>query len=745
MWAGKAPRRSSEVQLVLTLALLSSLSLVAILPARAAAGDSVPLPGASVTASSQDIFSTGSYASAASGADGSYTLHIYVNGTQTVDVEASGSGPYLSSGETLTVSPGSDLSNASLTLQRGGVLSGRVTSPSGAPVRGALVTASTAGVGASNSTCFLTTSSDVTDLAGLYWIDDLCSGTYNVEVVPGFAAGVSPDGQTPGPDYAYSFPGFLRQTSSAVSVTAGEASSLNVVLSNQSGAIQGRVLGPSGQALSGVGVRVEPVSGQGLTSQVTSATNESGYYEIANNLPSGSYNVSLFSTGPSHFLVTGSKVVSVTSGRITNGADFRLGSTSAVISGTVTDAAGTPLAGYEVQAESSNFETVSNATDSSGHYVLSGGMATGVYNVTASPGSRSALPFDELGEATVSGVSATEGEQSTVNIVIHPASAIIVGTVTDGATGSPVAGAQVGATTGPFPGSANVTDSNGNYLLRVVVPYGANPDYAVLTVNATGFEPVTLGDIYTGSVQLSPGQRTTEDVALTPAAPTPNSSPNAIISGTIEAQTVDMNPPERTTEWQVPSYVHSPSVSSVAVVTTDSDLGFVDLFDGRVGAYVNGPVGVQADLTVAVSTELMTGPWTATVDGSQLSAQVVSQNSTYTLLKVGYPGGQHFIEFAGSSSGVASTTSSTTERGGSTSQSSTTSVLSSVTSGSAASTTAGGAQGGQSWILWVVVVLVVILVAGWLVRRRSSRGEAKGPRGGQSPPAPPPSVGRLAS
>jgi hypothetical protein len=158
-------------------------------------------------------------------------------------------------------------------------------------------------------------------------------------------------------------------------------------------------------------------------------TNATGYYSMVSGLGTGNYTVTAYS-GLSFNMTS----ALVTAGQETSGVDLQLAVTppapSGIITGRVTDInTGDPIPDATVTASGS--EGYGSAdTDTNGDYVISSGLGTGTYDVSASaPGYQ---------DQSIADVSVTENEvTSGVNFqmsLIPPAQS---GTITGTVTGAP--------------------------------------------------------------------------------------------------------------------------------------------------------------------------------------------------------------------------------------------------------------------------------------------------------------------
>jgi hypothetical protein len=277
------------------------------------------------------------------------------SGTYTVDVMATG---YLDANTTANVTVGQTTSGVNFYLNLSGEITGKVTdSVSSAPLQDIFVYASSGSFGFYGET----------DSNGDYTIaTDLGTGTYNVTAL---------------------YPtDYITGEVTGVSVTAGTITpGINLAL-NRSGIISGRITAsPSGAPLANVSVDAASSNYQ-YSGYATS--NATGYYSIVSGLGSGNYTVlASYSKNGSYGYNETSDVI-VTAGSETPNIDMQIAVTapppSGIITGTVTDASTSkPIEDASVSAEGIN-GSGSAYTDANGNYVISEGLGTGSYNVTAS-------------------------------------------------------------------------------------------------------------------------------------------------------------------------------------------------------------------------------------------------------------------------------------------------------------------------------------------------------------------------
>ncbi len=277
----------------------------------------------------------------------------------------------------IRVTAGSITTNVNVALNRSATISGTVTDSvssavlSGISIYAVMASGDVAAYGTTNS-------------SGKYTLNtNLASGTYNVTTL---------------------FPtGHLDKTVSGVAVVSGNQYTVNLAL-DPSGILSGRVT----STLSGAPIAGATVTATSGGSFGFATTNSTGYYRIADGLKTGSYTVFAsygggFGTVPA---------VSVTQGQETANVNVQVTLTpSGIISGTITNSTGAPLASALVEANGLS-GSGSDLTDSSGNYVIDTGLLPGTYTVNAS----------KTGYNTVSqaGVAVTLNQVTTVNLQLTP-------------------------------------------------------------------------------------------------------------------------------------------------------------------------------------------------------------------------------------------------------------------------------------------------------------------------------------
>lgn len=491
------------------------------------------LGGVCVSATSTD--SGAGRGSTRTASDGTYTISdgLYTDSYR-IDFDPScerfGSSPYLSeyfagaerasAAAPVSATAGQTSAGIDASLQTSAKISGTVTeATSGSPIAGVCVTATPTGTGVG-------TGSARTAGNGTYTISTgLSTGSYAVEFDPSCEHEFSQS-------FAGQFYDEVATVSGATLVSAtaeATVSGINAAL-KAPGTLTGTVTDAAhGSPLSDVCV---DASSDGAGSGYESVSTDSeGAYSIT-GLPAGSYKVEFVPGcgGTSEYATQlygeedGRPPVSVTisSGATTAGVNAALG-LSGTISGTVTDG-GTPQEGVCVDVSSiEGPDSPSTTTAANGTYTVAG-LQPGTYTVEFDPscgGFTNAADLPQFYEGAAApgeakpvsvGAGATIGG---VDAELQPAGSIS-GTVTDGASGSPMAGVCVTAspdTNGAADRTAS-TAADGTYTVHGL----AAGNYTV------EFDPTCNGTVASADAaefyESAESQTTATPVAVTSGAGT---------------------------------------------------------------------------------------------------------------------------------------------------------------------------------------------------------------------------------
>lgn len=316
------------------------------------ASPGVALSGAIVTA-----YGSNGSGYAMTNANGQYLINAGLkSGTYTVMAVKDG---YVNAQtEDVAVAVGSETSGVTIYMNRSGGISGKVTdSVSGLGIPNISVMAMPfSGTGTYYGAA-------LTDVAGNYRITmNLGPTDYNVSVL-------LPNG-------------YASKSQGPVTVAPGYmTTNVNLAL-DRSGIISGRVTTLGNQPLSNL--TVTAVSSGGGFNFGSDQTNATGHYRIDSGLGNGTYIV---------MVVSGSAFdqafADVTAGSETPNVDLQLNITpppaSGIIMGRVTDTSSKAIADAHVVADGINPGSYGDAyTDEDGYYVISDGLATDTYTVSAS-------------------------------------------------------------------------------------------------------------------------------------------------------------------------------------------------------------------------------------------------------------------------------------------------------------------------------------------------------------------------
>ncbi len=277
--------------------------------------------------------------------------------------------------------------------------------------------------------------------------------------------------------------GYITGKRDFVTVTAGNTTSGMDIDLQASGGISGTVTDEtSGNPINGTSIYANLSNGTGAFGWYGTTASD-GKYLIATNLPTGTYNVSIF-LAPDGY-IRNMTTANVVAGIETKNTDVQL-ARSGILSGKVMAPNGTGLFGISVTAFSSGFTNFGTATtDVSGNYRIATGLATGNYTVMAS----GAGNFTQYGGLTPAPVPVTASlETSGINMELTPVttppipSGTITGRITD-QSNNPIRGADITAS-GSNGTGFGTSDSNGYY--NVSSGLGTGNDYNV-SVTASGY------------------------------------------------------------------------------------------------------------------------------------------------------------------------------------------------------------------------------------------------------------------
>jgi protocatechuate 3,4-dioxygenase beta subunit len=376
----------------------------------------------------------------------------------------------------------------STALAAGGQITGTVTGPTGAPVAGVVVVASSAATQATYAT--------TTWVDGTYVIPGLpAAASYTVEFEPS-AGGLS------FADVYYD--GKSALDADAVAVTDGHPTSGIDAQLRVGGEVDGTVSDPTGAPVAGVEVRLSP---DGSYTWTELSTDAAGRYTFT-NVPAGRYTVAFLT--PLNATISyvsqyydgkdlaSADVVVVTDGASASGIDATLQPLGTIV-GTVTGAQGHALAGAEVSATGAGSTQYVNA-DADGRYMING-LPGGSYAVTFQAAGYVAAHYHQNSwAAPADPVSVTDGQVTPGIDAQLQLGGRISGRVTD-TQGNSLAGAYVALEDDPAGHSAQVGADGtytisevepGAYKVHFVAPPGLFDQYYSGAASAAAAAPVTV-------------------------------------------------------------------------------------------------------------------------------------------------------------------------------------------------------------------------------------------------------------
>ncbi|MDI9644739.1 MAG: carboxypeptidase-like regulatory domain-containing protein [Candidatus Verstraetearchaeota archaeon] len=552
---------------------------------------SYPVPSAWISVSGEH----GYYAQVAA-ADGTFLFdNSLPAGNYTAVVGAPG---FMYRKINLTIVAGQTTNLGDILLNPSARIEGRVVGPGGAPIPNVALLLQKQ----DNSS----TSYAVSDQAGNFvFNENISTGTYRIS--------------------SFFAEGYIDGTLQGISVVEGQTTSNVTLQLARSAVIAGTVKGFDNTPIPGA---IVLVSSPTVYFMGSGTTDSNGFFNISNNIPTGTYNVSvLYGEFPGYiYSDLDPKQVSAVAGQ-TSTVNFVL-ERSASISGTVTYSDGTPAEGVNVFAMGDGGYADAE-TDEYGHYTINRDLRVGDYTVMAD--------YDYFNSKEV---SITEEGQAVAGIdfVIEgspPKKGYISGTVTS--SGSPIEGAEVYANRTFL----DFSRANGTYLIEV--EWTEEGDTAVfnVTAEATGYYAasrfpvtVTAGDttpgvdfsltkIPTGSLAgrvvsgiAPPKQSATLTIQYSPTGTTLRAGDMVTITGSL-------NPPRSgpaTLYWSINSsgFIH---FTNETITSGSFSRNF--WFESGPGEYAIKLVWAGDDLYYSAESNVLTI--------SVLPAQVQKQNATLTL------------------------------------------------------------------------------------------------------------------
>ncbi len=389
-----------------------------------------------------------------------------------------------------------------LTTKSRGRIAGQVTDRAGQPIKGICVVALSRNAEEARLV--------VTDKSGFYRTGKTRSGRYEVVFEPGcgnkgnWIAQVYRNSENPA-------------KYKAVTVAVGRTTSGIDARLRPGGEISGTVTGPAGRKLSDVCILSASVRDRPIYQFTPIGLSKRGSYHV-HGMPPGRYRVQFTPCSvDSPYLAVwwrdaaterGAKVITVRSGHPVSGIDQVL-PLGGKITGTVTDASGTPLSGmcvYGLTGKDADNLVALAETGADGRYTLEA-LPTGTYQVQVTPGCLNNGNY--LSTSTPDDIAVTAGQTTAgVNITMRSAGEV-AGTVTN-LSGRPIQGICVTVSGGPDGNYGNEvwTAANGSYSVKQLLKgtytanfaggCGSKGSYAPQAWQDTNFDTPTPIQVGTG-------------------------------------------------------------------------------------------------------------------------------------------------------------------------------------------------------------------------------------------------------
>jgi len=392
----------------------------------------------------------------------------------------------------------------------------------------------------------------ITSSNGAFIFDtDVTTGTYIVEAYPFSFEGFTFQTISLGPFGSMSFPapkagksfleGFSSGYTSGISVVQGGVVDGVVVKLTPSGIISGRVTDTQDNPIANVIVIAFQPKGEGFNG-FFALTDSNGRYRIANNLPTGDYNVTLLFPKGYVWKFTDTRGVHVVAGKETGNVDFKL-EKSGVISGVVVCPGDIPVANVTVIAVSKEYFSFT-FTGIDGKFRIDSGLGSGSYEVIAYAGG-----FTFSRPVSVDVTAGQETGNIRLSLPTCRAAAIVEGRVTD-INGKPIMDAAISTT-----GGSTRTGSDGRYQLTVELPGNIKTAKINIQASKRGYETSIK------EVQITAGEITRNiDFTLTPMK-------TGVITGRVVYKTL-ITPTPTITPTSSPTTSPTPTPSPSPTPTT---------------------------------------------------------------------------------------------------------------------------------------------------------------------------------
>ena len=421
---------------------------------------STAISGATVIAvqSGAAIFST------TTDVHGFYSMNVLTPGAYSIEVYASGYGT-ATQGATIVAESATEV-DFTLGLDPG-TISGTVTSSSASTdVGNVIVSASMGGV-------LIQTAATAAN--GTYTISNLIPGSYTVSTAATAHYGAS--------------------SQSGVTVAAGAATTINIALTPNNGAVSGAVT--DSVSHSGI-VGATVLALQGGVQKGSATTGVGGSYTISPALPPGAYTISVSATS----YQTSTTVTTIVPDQTTT-INVSLVADTGTIVGSITDSVTTlAIPGAAVQVLQGLTVIASTTTSPGGSYTMAGLAPSNSYTVQAT-----SLNYQTGSTGAVVNSDAT----TTINIALTPNNGAIFGIATNSSTNAPLPGVTMNLSKGGVFVTSTTTAADGTYSFSSLAPASTYSVQASLTNYQTQNQ---------ASLVIASNQTTSVGFALVPSTGT---------------------------------------------------------------------------------------------------------------------------------------------------------------------------------------------------------------------------------
>lgn len=531
-------------------------------------------------------------------------------------VEASANG-CLPAKQNVTIDSISDVKIVDLTLNRSGIIKGKVIDKAGHPVVGAVVSL----FPVPSYSAIETTK---TDTDGMYYFtNDIDTGSYYMKADFEFDWGSINQQDTP-----YLDQGYISGRSDSFSATAGVVTTAADLVVNWSGIITGTVRDTYGTPLANA--IVTAYSSTPPLRYMQAVTDERGTYRISYEVVNDTYSLQPELYG---YVGNMTDVIATQTGTVTQ--DLIMVRSASVKGHVWRNGDNKPVPDVSIELVSDTYMYwQSTDADQDGYYEINGGLGPANYTATVSLGS------ETLNETT--GIVLDTGQNVTLNfyVDVYFINGIVYENFTDGPR---VPYANVGLSfdhpDNPIGGYAS-SDSNGTYTLVLPIASGTmgNTYNGTFVVSQYNYNTTTVyADVTVGTDNLS------MDFVLPKKPPTPP-PPSATIMGTIYVNT-GASLPFSHQVW----HLTDDSYAFAVELNTSSRVNYISttVTSGYIGLSVWGPTGTTGTLTIWIPKAIFPGPTFTVTSYPSPDPTVISstEDATNWIITIEYGHSSKYITF----------------------------------------------------------------------------------------------------